>query len=134
MALHRWISPVLLVAGVALVVDAVARGSADLILVIVIPVVAGNSVEFLGGVALLVLGLFLLPLSFESAQSPAPEVTAAPPPSPGSTNAGAGGFVLIGPLPVFFGAWRHPPREAYWLAAVLGGIALLAFLLLFFFF
>ncbi len=107
------------VAGAVLIGDSVARGGAQLTLVLIVPIVAGHSVEFLGGVALLVGGVLATPLSLS--RDPAPE----PPPSPGPTSAstgsrGAGGLVLLGPVPVFFGNWRGVSRRTRWAVAAAG--------------
>jgi uncharacterized membrane protein len=116
---------VVLVAGAAFLVDAVLHGRASLTLVVIVPVLSGGSAEFLLGVVLLVVGLFLLPLAFwepvESEPLPSgPETPVAAPPSAG----GAGGVVLLGPVPIFFGTWKNVSRRVRLLAAVVGAVVL----------
>jgi len=108
------------VAGLALVVLAVLRGGATVSLILIVPVVSGTSVDFLVGVGLVIAGfaaLFFAALKggFEWEGSPA-EATS--PPGPGSS--GAGGLVLIGPIPIVFGSWRGISRRARWLLALFG--------------
>jgi len=111
-----------LIAGGALLVDATLHGRASLSLVVIVPVLSGGSGEFLLGVVLLLVGLFLLPLAFwEPAENPAavvpPEEPEATPPSLGTVG---GGVVLIGPIPLFFGGWKNVSRRARLLAAIVG--------------
>lgn len=106
-------------AGVALVAEAVARGAAEVSLVLIVPVVGGSSGEFLLGVVLLVAGIFALPWSLTG---PLPE---APPTAPGrearsGAPASVGGLVLLGPVPIFFGSWGSASRRARWAVALLG--------------
>lgn len=111
----------LLVAGVGLLSAAVVAGGASLAIVLVVPVVAGRSLEFVLGVLLLVAGLFCLPLAFEPfEESPGPGG------APASEGSGAGGFVLIGPIPIFFGQWRSVSPRTRWAIAIVGGVALVA--------
>jgi len=123
MSVLRWSGPVLLALGIALVLAAVVTGAAHLLVVVVVPVfVGGASLLFFGGIIALFLGIFLLPLAFaseleEPGSVPAPD---SPPPSGGS-----GGVILIGPIPVFFGGWKHPGRRTYWTAALVGALVLL---------
>jgi uncharacterized membrane protein len=46
---------------------------------------------------------------------------------PASADAGAGGVVLIGPVPIFFGSWRGANRRTKWLVAAIGGAVLILF-------
>jgi uncharacterized protein (TIGR00304 family) len=114
------------VAGAALVADAVLRGQASLSLVLVVPVFSGSSVEFLLGVVLLVVGFLLLPLSLWEPSESEPLLRPAEGPSvpPPSTGAAGGGVVLIGPVPIFFGAWKNVSRRVRLLAAVAGAVLL----------
>jgi uncharacterized membrane protein len=117
----------LLGAGAVLVGDAVARGGASVVLLVIVPVVFGASAEFLSGVVLLTAGLLTLPLlgGYEVVPDPARAEggrTAAPP-------AEVGGVILLGPVPLFFGSWRGvAPRTRMALALV--GLALLLVLVL----
>jgi len=115
------LSAAMIVGGVAGVAAAVAEGGAQLDLVVIFPVVSGSSGLFLVGVLLLVAGFFSLPFTLASrpgdgAPDDGPEGPSAGPPSPG----GSGGVVVIGPVPIFFGAWRGASRRAVWTAVALG--------------
>jgi uncharacterized membrane protein len=127
----RWIAPAVLLGGVAFLAWSVSHGGASLYLVLVFPVLTGSSVSFLIGTILLILGVLLLPLAFERTEleirspfetAPAGATASAP------DGHSSGGLVLIGPFPLFFGAWRNPPRVVYWLAALVGA-GLVAFVL-----
>jgi uncharacterized protein (TIGR00304 family) len=115
-----------LVGGAALVIDAVLHGRASLLLVVIVPVFSGSSVEFLLGVVLLVVGFFLVPLtvwepSDHEPLSPPAERPAVPPPR---TGVAGGGLVLVGPVPIFFGAWKNGSRRVRLLAALVGAALL----------
>jgi uncharacterized protein (TIGR00304 family) len=116
-----------LVAGVALVADAVVQARANLWLVVFVPVISGRSAEFLLGVVLLLVGLFLLPLSlWEPTEEELRE--------PGATLAspsgnGAGGLVLVGPVPIFFGSWRNVSSRTRWIMALVGVFLLVVFVI-----
>jgi uncharacterized membrane protein len=121
---------VLLGAGVALIADAVVAGGATVAIVVIVPVLSGSSAEFLLGVALLVGAFFSLPfvLSTEPPEAPALPSTAPPPPSVTSGGPTAGGLVLLGPVPIFFGSWRNvSARTRLWIALV-GAVVLALFL------
>ncbi len=114
---------VLLLAGGALVADAVLRGGASVALVVVFPVFFGGSAEFFLGVVLLFFGVVTLPLAFgysfetdTSEPSRPPHATA--PPSE------VGGLILVGPVPIFFGRWRGVSRRTRIAAAAAGGALL----------
>lgn len=111
-----------IVAGVALVVDAVAEGRALVSLVVVIPVVSGSSAEFLLGVALLAGGLFSLPWSLAGGLP----ATATPSREKADSGAGAatGGIILVGPVPLLFGTWRNVPARTRWILALVGAALL----------
>ncbi len=122
----RWVSLVpigLLVAGAAAIADAVVRGGASLLVVVVLPVVTGSSAEFFLGVVFLFGGFLSLPWLFaEAALPPAePESGVAAPSAP---LAGGGGLVLIGPVPIFFGGWRTVSRRTRWWVALAGAVIL----------
>jgi uncharacterized membrane protein len=113
----------LLAAGALLVGLAALEGGAHLAVVVVIPVVYGESWLFGAGVLFLIAGLFTIPLAFERDERPRSPGSGSAPVPPG----GAGGFVLIGPVPIFFGSWRGvSPRTRVILAVV--GAALLVVL------
>lgn len=120
----------LLLAGVLLVGDAVARGRATVSWVLVVPVVSGASLEFLAGSLLLVVGLFAVPLAFAFTQEDELPPPAALPPSAGPTRraTGASGVVLVGPLPIFFGGWADLPARTRRWVALAGAAAMVALL------
>jgi uncharacterized protein (TIGR00304 family) len=115
-----------LVAGAVLLGDAVLFGRASLSLVLIVPVFSGSSIEFLLGVVLLILGFLLLPWAFveplEEERLPTAE---APPATPSNSGATGGGLVLIGPLPIFFGAWKNVSPRVRILAALVGAVLLI---------
>lgn len=118
MGLARTVPVLLFSFAVLLVGVGIATGSARLYLVLFIPVVAGSSGWLVGGIACLVLGLLTLPLLWGE------ETAAAPFDGGGSSQAAetsrSGGVVLLGPVPIFFGGWKHPPARLYWLAVAVG--------------
>jgi uncharacterized protein (TIGR00304 family) len=127
------------VAGLALIAYAVADGAARLALVVVFPVVSGSSGLFFLGVLLTFVGILGLMASlFQSATfdiGPAEEETdedagSRRPGGPTRTSA-AGGVVLLGPVPIFFGSAKPSGRRAYlwalFLAIVLFAIVLSLF-------
>ncbi|HLN50862.1 MAG: TIGR00304 family membrane protein [Thermoplasmata archaeon] len=124
-----------LVAGVALVVYSVLVSAASVSLVVFVPVLAGRSTAFLGGVALLAVGFLTLPLTFAGPTRPGTPSPASPAGSPQADEevgpTGVGGLVLLGPVPIFFGSWSRVSRRVRW-AAVLLGVAVLAGLLVVF--
>ncbi len=122
---QRWafVPAVLLAAGAVLVALAVFAGGAGFAIVVIVPVLYGRSLEFAGGVPLLIAGIFSLPLAFAAEISVATEETreAAP-----SATASGGGVVLIGPVPLFFGSWRGVSARIRWLVAIVGAAVLVA--------
>ncbi|MGA8302411.1 MAG: DUF131 domain-containing protein [Thermoplasmata archaeon] len=115
----RWgalVPAVLLAVGAVLVALAALQGAARLAVVVVVPVVFGSSIEFVVGVLLLLAGLFSLGLAFEPAEETDEPGVASPP----RTSSGGGGLVLVGPVPLFFGAWRDVPARTRILVAILG--------------
>lgn len=126
----RLLGPGLLVGAAAVLALAVWSGGATLYLVGFIPVLTGSSPLLLIGILLLFLGILFLPLAFfdlESDDEEEPGPTGGVGPSaapPSSGRSGAGGVVLVGPFPIFFGAYRHPSRSIYWIAVLVGTIAL----------
>jgi len=119
----------LLVAGAGLVAWAVALGEATVGIAVVVPFVTGGSWRFLTGVLLLVGGFLTLPFAWMSSDEeeppgPAPAAAGAPGPS-----GGTGGLLLVGPVPIFFGAWRGVSRRARLGAAIAGGLVCVVVLL-----
>ena len=131
----RAVPLVLWVLGVALIADSVLRGSARVSLVVIVPVVSGQSIEFLLGVVALFAGFLTLPWLFlleegrpkRFPETPGAETT--PPPLRSSSHVGGGGLILIGPVPILFGGWRNVSRRARWWLAIVGGVILVAFLM-----
>jgi uncharacterized membrane protein len=117
----------LLAVGAVLVAFAVLTGGARLELVVVIPVVvASGSPWFLAGVLCLFGGILAI-----GAGSTLELPTDRGPIDAGPTTAsagGAGGVVLLGPIPIFFGAWKSPGRPWVLLAAAVGAAMLIAVL------
>ncbi|MCI4372633.1 MAG: DUF131 domain-containing protein [Thermoplasmata archaeon] len=128
---ERWWVPALILGiGIALIADAVVRGSASVALLAIFPVVSGNSTEFLLGVVLLLVGFLTLPFAFFSfhEMSDAPPIGAAP--LRGETPTGeVGGLVLIGPVPIFFGSWKSVSSRTKWAVALVGGLLLVGLVL-----
>lgn len=116
----------LFVVGGALVTVAVLAGRATASLVVILPVLSGSSVEFLLGVACLIAGFLALPFAGIGAIDPSPPPADEATEDPMSTEPEFGGIILIGPLPVFFGAWRDVPTRTRYAAMVAGALLLLA--------
>lgn len=118
MGLARVLPVVLFSFAVVLVAVGLATGSARLYLIVFIPVVAGSSGWLVGGIACLFLGFLTLPLLWGE------ETAAIPSDGRGSSQTAeplrSGGVVLLGPVPIFFGRWKHPPARLYWLAVAVG--------------
>ncbi|HYB79342.1 MAG TPA: DUF131 domain-containing protein [Thermoplasmata archaeon] len=113
------------VAGIVLVVLAVIRGGATVSLVLIVPVVSGDSVDFLLGVVLIIAGFVALLFAAveggpEGERTPTEAVRAS-----ASGSSGAGGVVLIGPIPIVFGSWRGLSRRARWMLALVGAAVLI---------
>lgn len=134
--LGRALFAALLILGVVLTAGAVATGQAHGAIVGILPVLYGATPTFGAGVLLFALGGFGLLAS-------APEGRAGPhrslPTSSGTPGAAQGpttgtrGFLLVGPLPIWWGTGRPPSdRAVRWVvtAAMLAYVALIA---LFFF-
>ena len=116
-----------IVAGAAIIVDAVAEGRALVSLVVIIPVISGSSAEFLFGVVLLAAGLFSLPWSL--AEPPTPVAPPARETVASDAGAASGGTVLIGPVPILFGSWRNISARARWILALVGAGLLVLFVI-----
>jgi len=132
-SIERALGPVCLVIGATLLVETLATGGARLYLLVFIPVVTGTTPLFGISVVFIVAGFLLLPFLFVGDDAHA--APTAPPVSPSSnappSEGGSGGLILVGPIPIFFGAWRRNPPIPYRWALVLGVVlALVAVLLL----
>jgi uncharacterized membrane protein len=128
MRIDRWAGPGFLVLGLVLLAAALATGGAQLELLVIVPVfVGGASALFLGGVIALFLGLLLLPLAFgvRFALDPVSLDQSAD-----SRPSRSGGVILLGPFPLFFGAWKSPSRVSWWIAAAVGAAMVVAILVL----
>ena len=115
---------VVLLVGVALVVDAVRRGEASVVLVVVVPVVYGASAELAAGIVFLLAAIFLVSLGRAQRAGPADPADGTATGADRSSGA-MGGVLLLGPVPIFFGSARRVSRRTY-LLAVLAGAALFA--------
>lgn len=120
----------LFVAGVALVALSVAQGGATVALFVIIPVVSGLSSTFLAGVGLILAGFvaFLFAFSGGWEEEPSPP-RAGTTPTTTAPSGGAGGFVLIGPVPIVFGSWRGVSRRVRAMLALVGALLLIVFVL-----
>jgi uncharacterized membrane protein len=147
LAAARVLSPAAIVAGVAILVLAAARGEARLYLVLVFPVVTGEGAVFALGTLLLLVGIVAAFLSWapmmvapsDGPRTPGPAPPQAPeqapPPSPpapagppGEVGTRWGGVVFVGPVPIVFGS--SPRTTALMLAAaVVMGLLVLVFVL-----
>jgi uncharacterized membrane protein len=114
----------LFLAGGALIVDAVVRGSASVAVLVILPVVFGGSAEFLIGVVLLLVGFVALPLAFVPYEEPT--AAAGPRARAEAPTAEVGGLLLIGPVPVFFGSWKTVSTRTK-LAVAAAGAAFVVF-------
>jgi uncharacterized membrane protein len=124
---ERGISPALLTAGAALIAYAVATGQARFYLVLVIPVVTGDSIALVLGAVFLVVGFLLIPWSFPGVAEEAPDGRPVRGGVAASSEPTTGGLLLVGPVPFFFGRWRSHSRTRYWLALGLGLALIVAF-------
>jgi uncharacterized membrane protein len=123
-ALVRALGPAALIAGVALLVETLATGAAHLTLVVVVPVFTGSTPLFGLAAVLLVVGLFSLPLLFAGPDETATVSVVSDAPTPPRAGGGTGGLVLLGPVPIFWGAWRQNPPISYRWAIFVGAILL----------
>ena len=130
-AIIRAVGPVALIAGVVLLADALSTGAARFYLLLVLPVITGTSPLFVLAVVLVLIGVFFLPLAFAGNDEPEARPPAPAPSKPGLAleEAGAGAVVFVGPVPIFFGAWRKNPPIAYRWALVLGVVLVVVALL-----
>lgn len=119
----RALPGVLLAAGAVCVAIAVHQGGVELGLFVVVPFLIGTGPLFALGVLLVIGGLATLPLAWDAAPGPVADRSARAP------TARSGGLVLIGPVPIFFGAWETADRRLYWLAAGVGLLLLVVVVL-----
>lgn len=120
MGVARALPLVFLVAAVLCFVAAIATGGARAGIFVIFPFVIGGSwltaLGALFGFGAIATSFLLVP--WEPAfEEPAPGGVTEP------AMPRSGGVVLVGPVPVFFGGWKRPPRWAYW-SAVLAGVLL----------
>jgi uncharacterized protein (TIGR00304 family) len=111
----------LVVIGIGLVVRAVLDGGATAYLLVIFPVVAGTSGLFLLGVILIVVGMVLTPFTLLDSAPRAQETPSLASSPPAATT---GGVILIGPVPILFGAWRNISSRRRWGLAILGAAVL----------
>lgn len=120
----RLLPPIALLLGFGLLVLAVMSGGAHVFLLLIVPVVTGASLTFYLGTVLVVLGFLSLPLLASGEAAPPAPRHGAPPRAEGGWSDGAGGIVLLGPFPIFFGSWKSVSTRTRWLAALAGAILL----------
>jgi uncharacterized protein (TIGR00304 family) len=113
-----WLPVVLFAAGVALILAALAAGTADVSLFILFPVFTGTSPLFISGVLLIVMSFFvgfaLIMMGQLEAIRHAPEtpeeieaeIHDGAIPEAHNAKPGFGGLILIGPIPIAFGSNR----------------------------
>jgi len=113
-----WLPVVLFAAGAALILAAVAAGTADVSLLILFPVFTGTSPLFITGVLLIVMSFFvgfaLIMMGQLEALRHAPEmpeeieadIHGGAIPEAHKTRPDFGGLLLIGPIPIAFGSNR----------------------------
>jgi uncharacterized membrane protein len=126
---RRWfpvVPPLLLAGGAGLIVLAILQGSAQVSLVLFIPVFTGTSALFLMGVLLVVAGFALLPFALgftleedDGAPPTRPSYAGGATP-PAEAGVAAGGVLLIGPLPILLGGWSQATPGTYLAFALLG--------------
>ncbi|MCI4336490.1 MAG: DUF131 domain-containing protein [Thermoplasmata archaeon] len=126
----RAVPVVLLALGAVCVGYAVATGQASEGVLLIFPFVIGSSWLLALGVVLLFFGLLTLPLAFGSEPPSLPHQSASIRDEAPPSSSTIGGVVLLGPVPIFFGGWRHPLRWVYWLAVAVGLVVLFVFVFL----
>jgi len=104
--LIRWLGPASLVAGILTIALAVARGEANVYLVLIIPIIIGTGPLAFLGILLVFVGFLLTFLLWpwrpdmeSEAQGVLPVSLEGPPPA-----RKWGGVVFLGPIPVIFGS------------------------------
>lgn len=126
----RFLGPLLLLAGLAVLGVALSRGEASLFLVVVIPVIMGTGPTALLGIFLVFAGFFATFLFWPAGTESAPAVISGgpapgPPPGPTPPTRRWGGVVFLGPFPIVFGSDPRMSRAMLVLGIVLV-LALLA--------
>jgi uncharacterized membrane protein len=114
----------LLAAGVALIVVGVLQRTAQFALVVFVPVFYSSSWELPGGVVLFLAGIFVA--SFAVAPEGGVELAN----GNGADEPSSGGFLLIGPLPIFFGSFRRISSRARWVVTILSVAVFVALIVL----
>jgi uncharacterized membrane protein len=112
----RWplvLATFLLVAGAALIVLAVLERTAQFALVVFVPVFFSTSWELPAGTLIVLAGI----ITALSAWGESPG--AGPSDRNGRVESTAGGVVVIGPIPIFFGGARRLSRRTRWLVTIL---------------
>lgn len=94
-------------------------------LVVIFPVPTGTSDLFLLGVVLIIVGLFVMPFTLFASE---PREGGAVPPLNPPSSVTTGGVILIGPVPILFGAWKNISSRQRWALAILGTALLVAVL------
>ncbi len=119
--LIRWLGPASFFAGVLTIALAVARGEANMYLVVVIPVIVGTgSLAFLG-IFLVFAGFMLTFLMWPLRPGTEPGGRDDVPGSPQGTSPARrwGGVLFLGPIPVIFGSDPRMTRTMLLLGVVL---------------
>jgi len=119
--LIRWLGPASFLAGVLTMALAVARGEANVYLVLVIPVIVGTGPLAFLGVFLVFAGFLLTFLLWPSRPDAEPGGGAVLPISPeGAPPARRwGGVLFLGPIPVIFGSDPRMTRTMLLIGVVL---------------
>jgi len=119
--LIRWLGPASFLAGVLVMALAVARGEANVYLVLVIPVIVGTGALAFLGVFLVFAGFLLTFLLWPSRLDADPGGRNALPVSPEGTPPARrwGGVLFLGPIPVIFGSDPRMTRTMLLIGVVL---------------
>lgn len=103
----------LFVAGGALIALAVVSGGATFGLLVIFPFVVGRSLDLAGGILLVAVGFFTLPLAVGDEADAEAADASLPRPTP---SGGSGGILIVGPVPILFGRWKQiSPRARLFL-------------------
>lgn len=112
-----------------LVLDSIYRGGASVSLIVVFPIIYGRSVEFLLGVAFLLAGFLAVPWLFsEEGREPLSEASPLDGglhTEPPRARGGAGGLILVGPVPILFGSWQEVSPRVKWALVLVGALIVL---------
>jgi uncharacterized protein (TIGR00304 family) len=115
--------------GVALVITSVLAGGASVSLLVVFPIVSGSSLAFVLGVVFLIVGFLSFPLTLGEGWERVPAQPSTASGNSKNAESSAGGFVLVGPVPIVFGSWKGISRRTRWWMALSGGVLLAVVLL-----